>query len=47
MESRAKRDMAIAGLNKADIDAVIRKYIKPEHLVEVMADQYGQPQKGS
>ena len=29
-----------------DVDAAIKKYIKPEQLVEVMADQYGQAQKG-
>ncbi len=39
---RQKRDQAIAALTKADVDAVIKKYIKPEQLVEVMADQYGQ-----
>ena len=42
MQSRAQRDMAIARLTKADVDAAIRKYIHPEQLVEVMADQYGQ-----
>ncbi|ANF81564.1 protease [Acinetobacter sp. NCu2D-2] len=39
---REKRDKALAVLSKADIDRVIQRYIKPEHLVEVMADQYGQ-----
>ncbi|PJI31603.1 M16 family metallopeptidase [Acinetobacter pseudolwoffii] len=38
---REKRDQAIAQLTKADIDAVIKKYIKLDQLVEVMADQYG------
>lgn len=38
---RTKRDEAFAKLSKADVDAVIKKYIKPEHLVEVMADQFG------
>lgn len=39
---REKRDQALAALTKADIDRVIQKYIKLEHLMEVMADQYGQ-----
>ncbi|MDQ9009992.1 insulinase family protein [Acinetobacter gerneri] len=43
--SREKRDKAIVKLTKADVDAVIKKYIKPEQLVEVFADQYGQAQK--
>src|SRR5690554_5234284 len=42
---REKRDQAIARLSKADIDAVIQKYLLPQHWVEVMADQYGQPVK--
>lgn len=42
--SRLERDQAFAKLTKKDIDAVIKKYIKPEFLVEVMADQYGKPQ---
>jgi zinc protease len=42
---REKRDQAIARLSKADVDAVIKKYIKPEQLVEVMADQYGKAVK--
>ena len=41
---REKRDQAIATLTKADIDQVIKKYIRLDQLVEVMADQYGQPQ---
>ena len=41
--SRLERDQAFAKLTKADIDAVIQKYIKLEHFVEVMADQYGKP----
>lgn len=41
---RKKRDQAISKLTKADVDTVIKKYIQPDHLVEVMADQYGQPQ---
>ena len=41
---REQRDQAFAKLNKEDIDAVIRKYIKLDSLVEVMADQYGKPQ---
>lgn len=42
---REKRDQAIAALTKADIDRVIQQYIKADHLMEVMADQYGQPMK--
>ena len=42
---RAQRDQEFAKLSKADIDAVIKKYIKLDQLVEVMADQYGQAQK--
>jgi zinc protease len=45
MDSRALRDQEFAQLTKADVDAVIKKYIKPDQLVEVMADQYGQAQK--
>ena len=45
MESRAVREQEIAKLTKADVDAVIKKYIKPDQLVEVMADQYGKAQK--
>lgn len=41
---REQRDLAIARLSKADIDAVIKKYIQPNNLVEVMADQYGTTQ---
>ncbi|WP_431437362.1 M16 family metallopeptidase [Acinetobacter lwoffii] len=44
---REKRDQAIAQLSKADIDAMIKKYIKPDQLVEVMADQYGKQVKTS
>ncbi|WP_347460678.1 pitrilysin family protein [Acinetobacter thermotolerans] len=40
---RQKRDKALAALTKADIDAVIQKYLKTYLLVEVMSDQYGQP----
>lgn len=42
---RKKRDQAIAQLSKADVDAVIKKYIKPNQMIEVMADQYGSPAK--
>ena len=45
MDSRAVRDQEFAKLTIADVNAVIKKYIKPEQLVEVMADQYGQAQK--
>ena len=41
---REKRDQEIAKLSKADVDAVIKKYIKLDQFVEVMADQYGQAQ---
>ncbi len=44
---REKRDQAFAQLSKADVDAVIKKYIKLDQLVEVMADQYGKPQNKS
>ncbi|CAB1214213.1 M16 family metallopeptidase [Acinetobacter bouvetii] len=44
---REKRDVAFAKLTKADVDAVIKKYIKLDQLVEVMADQYGKPQNKS
>ncbi len=43
--SREKRDQALAKLTKADVDAVIKKYIKLDQFVEVMADQYGKVQK--
>ncbi|MFU8927814.1 M16 family metallopeptidase [Acinetobacter puyangensis] len=42
MASRAQRDLAIARLTVTDVNQVIKKYIKPEQFVEVMADQYGQ-----
>ena len=45
MLDRGQRDRDIAKLSKADIDAVIKKYIKLDHFVEVMADQYGQTAK--
>ena len=45
MDSRAVRDQEFAKLTKADVDAVIKKYIKPDQLVEVMADQYSQSVK--
>lgn len=38
---RIQRDQAFAKVTKADVDAVIKKYIHLEQLVEVMADQYG------
>jgi zinc protease len=41
---RAERDQALAKLTKADVDAVIKKYIKLDQFVEVMADQYGKAQ---
>ncbi|MBJ9985314.1 insulinase family protein [Acinetobacter sp. S40] len=45
MLDRGQRDRDIAKLSKADVDAVIKKYIKLDHFVEVMADQYGQVTK--
>lgn len=42
MLTRAERDQAIVRLKVADIHRVIQKYIKPDQLVEVMADQFGQ-----
>lgn len=42
---RAQRDQEFANLTKADVDAVIKKYIHLDQLVEVMADQYGTAQK--
>lgn len=42
---REKRDQALAKLKKADVDAVIQKYIKLDQFVEVMADQYGKAEK--
>ena len=41
---REQRDLALAKISKADVDAVIQKYIKLDQLVEVMADQYGKAQ---
>lgn len=45
MKMRQQRDQEIAQLTKADVDAVIKKYIQLDRLVETMADQYGQAQK--
>lgn len=45
MQLRQQRDQQIAKLTKADVDAVIKKYIQLDRLVETMADQYGQVQK--
>jgi zinc protease len=42
---RVKHDQELTKLTVADVNAVIKKYIKPSNLVEVMADQYGQAQK--
>ena len=42
---REKRDQALAKLTKADVDAAIKKYMKLDQLVEVMADQYGKKVK--
>ena len=40
---REKRDREIARLTKKEVDAAIKKYIRLDQLVEVMADQYAQP----
>ncbi|KAA8734803.1 insulinase family protein [Acinetobacter qingfengensis] len=42
---RQKRDQEFAKLTVQDVNRVIRQYLKPEHFVEVMADQYGKQQK--
>ncbi len=44
MANRVQRDLDIAKLSTKDIHIVIKKYLKPAQLVEVMADQYGQKQ---
>ena len=41
MQSRVERDQAFAKLTTKDLNRVIKTYIKPEQLIEVMADQYG------
>lgn len=41
LNHRIDRDLQFANVTKADVDAVIKKYIKLNELVEVMADQYG------
>lgn len=43
MIDRAKRDQEIIKLTVKDVNAAIKKYIKLDQFVEVMADQYGQP----
>ncbi|NHB58267.1 insulinase family protein [Acinetobacter sp. 194] len=45
MNARKKRDQEFAKLTKSDVDAAIKKYIHLDRLIEVMADQYGQPTK--
>lgn len=45
LQDRVKHDQNLTKLTVADVNAAIKKYIKPEHLVEVMADQYGQAAK--
>ena len=42
---RIEYDRKLTKPTVADVNAVIRKYIKHEHLVVVMSDQYGQAQK--
>lgn len=41
MQSRIQRDQAFAKLTIQDLNRVIKTYLKPNQLVEVMADQYG------
>lgn len=41
MHDRLQRDKQIAQVSKADVERVLKKYFKLEHLIEVMADQYG------
>lgn len=43
--AREKQDQAFAKVTKADVDAVIKKYIKLDQFVEVMSDQYGKAAK--
>ncbi|MBJ9720758.1 insulinase family protein [Acinetobacter calcoaceticus] len=45
LQDRVRHDQNLTKLTVADVNTVIKKYIKPEHLVEVMADQYGQAAK--
>ena len=45
LQDRIRHDQELTKLTVADVNRVIKKYIKPEHLVEVMADQYGQAAK--
>lgn len=43
--AREKQDQGFAQVTKADVDAVIKKYIKLDQFVEVMSDQYGKAAK--
>lgn len=43
MQSRIERDNKIAQVTKADVERVAKKYLQLNQLIEVMADQYGQP----
>jgi zinc protease len=45
LQDRIRHDQELTKLTVADVNRVIKKYIKSEHLVEVMADQYGQAAK--
>lgn len=38
LQDRIRHDQELTKLTVADVNTVIKKYIKPEHLVEVMAD---------
>lgn len=42
MQSRMERDQAFAQLTTQDMHRVIKTYLQPQQLIEVMADQYGQ-----
>lgn len=41
MKYQIDKSQQLANVTKADVDAVIKKYIKLDQFVEVMADQYG------
>lgn len=45
MKYQIDKTQQLAKVTKADVDAVIKKYIKLDQFVEVMADQYGKMEK--
>lgn len=45
MKYQIDKSQQLANVTKADVDAVIKKYIKLDQFVEVMADQYGKQEK--